>query len=99
MSSITHRFIAALVLCLVTFSPASTQNQPFDVIISGGQVLDGTGSPATRADVGVRGDRIVAVGQLSGQNARRTASINLSSRRGADSVRGAQVTLPDQLVQ
>jgi N-acyl-D-aspartate/D-glutamate deacylase len=35
-------------------------------------VLDGTGSPAARADVGIRGDRIVEVGQVSAQNARRT---------------------------
>ena len=36
----------------------------FDVLIRGGQVLDGTGAPAVRADVGIRGDRIAAVGQL-----------------------------------
>ncbi len=33
----------------------------FDVLIAGGMVLDGTGAPARRLDVGLRGDRIVAM--------------------------------------
>ena len=37
----------------------------FDTILTGGQVLDGTGAAAARADIGLRGDRIAAVGDLS----------------------------------
>ena len=36
----------------------------YDVVIRNGRVLDGDGTPWFRADVGVRGDRIVAVGDL-----------------------------------
>jgi len=36
-----------------------------DLIIRGGHVIDGTGSPRFQADVAVRDDRIVAVGDLS----------------------------------
>ena len=43
----------------------------FDILIRGGTVLDGSGSPAIRADVGIRGDRITAVGDLSGSGADR----------------------------
>jgi N-acyl-D-aspartate/D-glutamate deacylase len=37
----------------------------FDLVVRGGTVIDGTGGPARRADVGVLGDRIAAVGDLS----------------------------------
>ncbi|MDO8388938.1 MAG: amidohydrolase family protein [Actinomycetota bacterium] len=37
----------------------------FDLIVKGGDVVDGTGAPRRRADVGVRGSRIEAIGDLS----------------------------------
>jgi N-acyl-D-aspartate/D-glutamate deacylase len=42
-----------------------------DLIIRGGSVLDGTGAEAFDADVAVDGDRITAVGDLSGETATR----------------------------
>ena len=41
----------------------------FDVIFSHGLVVDGTGAPPRRADVGVKGDRITAIGDLSAAQA------------------------------
>jgi N-acyl-D-amino-acid deacylase len=43
-----------------------------DLLIRGGRVIDGGGSPATPADVGIRDDRIVEVGNLAGRAAART---------------------------
>jgi N-acyl-D-amino-acid deacylase len=36
---------------------------PFDRVLKGGRLVDGTGSPARRADVGIRGNRIASLGQ------------------------------------
>jgi N-acyl-D-amino-acid deacylase len=43
----------------------------FDVVIKGGTVIDGTGAPASQADVGIVGDRVVEIGKISG-TAKRT---------------------------
>ncbi len=41
----------------------------FDLIIRGGTIVDGSGLPGYRADLGVAGDRIAEIGDLSGQTA------------------------------
>ena len=43
----------------------------FDLILRGGTVVDGTGADARRADVGVVGDRIAAIGDLTDARAAR----------------------------
>lgn len=35
-----------------------------DILLAGGQILDGSGGPAVRGDVAIRGDQIVAVGEI-----------------------------------
>lgn len=42
----------------------------FDLLIHGGELIDGSGAARRRADVGLVGDRIAAVGELAGQSAR-----------------------------
>src|SRR3954452_12426160 len=42
----------------------------FDVLISGGRIVDGTGLPGYRADFATQGDRIVAIGPLADAEAR-----------------------------
>ena len=76
-SCLTAAAIAIVVAAGSMFAGVSTSSQPnqpsdLDLLIRGGQLLDGSGAPARAADVGISGDRIVAVGQLSGRSARRT---------------------------
>jgi N-acyl-D-aspartate/D-glutamate deacylase len=46
-----------------------------DLKIEGGQVIDGTGTPARRADIGISNDTISAVGDLSGESAGRVIGV------------------------
>jgi N-acyl-D-aspartate/D-glutamate deacylase len=38
-----------------------------DYVIKGGTIVDGTGAPPRPGDVGIRGDRVVAVGEVDEQ--------------------------------
>ena len=44
----------------------------FDLIIAGATVIDGSGQPGIRSDLGISGDRIEALGDLSSAETRRT---------------------------
>jgi len=44
----------------------------FDLLIRNGDVIDGTGRARVREDIGIRGDTIVAIGDLSRETARTT---------------------------
>src|SRR5256885_5460283 len=44
--------------------PVVPRTMPFDVVIRGGRVLDGTGAPWRRADIGTRGAKIARVGDI-----------------------------------
>ncbi len=48
---------------------------PFDLLLTGGRVLDGTGNPWFYADVGIRDNRIVAIGKLTGASTRRVLDV------------------------
>ena len=62
-----HKLLSlTLILALSATALAQGRNPAsFDVIIKGGTVYDGSGRPPRRADVGIRGDRIAAIGNLS----------------------------------
>jgi dihydroorotase/N-acyl-D-amino-acid deacylase len=54
-------------VCLVVLS--SPGENEFDIVIVNGRVVDGTGSPWFRGDIGIASDRIRAIGDLKGARA------------------------------
>jgi N-acyl-D-aspartate/D-glutamate deacylase len=64
---------AALALLLPTFLCAliTARQPPYDLLISGGSVIDGSGGPAVRADVAIGNGRIARVGDLGNAPAAR----------------------------
>jgi len=56
-------------------TPAA-QSGPYDLILRGGWIVDGSGNPRYRGDVAIRGDRIAAVGFLGAAGARETLDVS-----------------------
>jgi N-acyl-D-amino-acid deacylase len=46
-------------------STAGIAQTSYDIVISGGRIIDGTGNPWFNADIGIIGERIVSIGDLS----------------------------------
>ncbi|WP_191621430.1 amidohydrolase family protein [Marinihelvus fidelis] len=68
------RMILASAIALVTVLPPMALGGDvlvLDTVIRGGTVFDGSGASGTRQDVGIVGDRIVAIGDLSSRHAGR----------------------------
>ena len=63
--------LATLLLPLLAASAfaATPTVEPFDLLIRGGTVYDGSGNPPRQADVAIHGDRIAAVGDLASATA------------------------------
>ena len=68
--------LVAAVLGFVHVATVAAQEPAFDILLRGGRVLDGTGNPWFRADVGIRGGRIVRVGDLAGAGADRVIELD-----------------------
>jgi N-acyl-D-aspartate/D-glutamate deacylase len=60
-----------LILAASSLLTSCSYAQDLDLIIRGGSLIDGSGSPATKTDIGIKGDRIVFIGSSAGKNAKR----------------------------
>ena len=69
--------IGAVVSAVYAASVPAPQQIAYDVIVRGGTVFDGTGAPGRLVDVGLRGDRIAGLGDLSA-----AASANIVDAKG-----------------
>ncbi len=59
-----------MLLCVALGTGAlSGQSTSYDVVLVGGRLIDGTGAPWVRADLGIAGDKIAAIGDLSSATA------------------------------
>ncbi len=65
------RFLIATSWPVAILAPPAAA-QTFDIVVRNGRILDGTGNPAFRADIGIVGDRIAVIGDLAGATATRT---------------------------
>src|ERR1051326_790523 len=62
--------LLALLLAAVSI-PASSQQPAYDIVIYGGMVVDGSGNPWYRADVGIKDGRIQKIGTIAPDAARK----------------------------
>ena len=65
-----RRFLILLILIAIPLAAQSPQ--PFDVVITNGHIIDGTGSPWYSGDVGIRDGKITAIGRLAEASRKRT---------------------------
>lgn len=68
-----------LVAAPVAARPAAP---PYDLIIRGGTLYDGSGAPPVTGDVAIRGDRIVAVGRVEGSAKREISARGMAVAPG-----------------
>jgi N-acyl-D-amino-acid deacylase len=65
------RVVIACCISFATFAGAQRSAAPFDVLITNGHIIDGTGSPWYGGDLGIRNGRVAAIGHLADAAAKR----------------------------
>jgi len=64
--------IICLILCLTGFAFSVFNPVQYDILIKGAKIIDGTGNPWFYGDIGIKGDMIAAIGDLSKETAAKT---------------------------
>ena len=68
--SLGHLGVMLVAGCLLFACRAPAQQ--YDILIRNGRIVDGAGNPWFRGDVGIRGDKIAAIGHLPNAKGKRT---------------------------
>lgn len=73
------KYVSFMLILVLPFAAAAQVPRPadFDVLIKNGTVYDGTGRAPKRVDIAIKGDRIVAIGNL-----RRARAANVVDAKG-----------------
>ena len=83
---IKHFLILAIfLLTFVHLLQAQAPNPAFDLVITNGHIIDGTGSPWYSGDVGIRNGKIAAIGNLAARHERAPSMRTAWSLRPASS--------------
>jgi N-acyl-D-amino-acid deacylase len=72
------RCLAIVLLLIVStfaFAGDHANDAPFDLVITNGHIIDGTGSPWYLGDIGIRDGRIASIGNLSAATRKRTVDV------------------------
>jgi N-acyl-D-amino-acid deacylase len=85
MRSPSVEALRSLVVCFLACTAACAQeshfNRSYDIVIQDARIIDGTGNPWYVGDIGIVGDRIVAIGKLAvgafGENGLRTRNFGV----------------------
>lgn len=80
MKKTSAAVLSLLLIVTVAVFPGCFQASPetsFDLIIKGGRVYDGTSGKPRIADIGIKGDKIAAVGNFTGQAAKTISAAGL----------------------
>jgi N-acyl-D-amino-acid deacylase len=70
--SAQSKVVGVAILVFATVVWAASNSAPFDLVITNGHIIDGTGSPWYSGDLGIRSGKITAIGNLSEQPRTRT---------------------------
>ena len=70
-----RNLVQSALLLLVLASGLRAADLPFDLVLANGHIVDGTGSPWYSGDVGIRGGRIAAIGNLAQAPAKRRIDV------------------------
>src|ERR1035438_7914573 len=72
IASLKSIFALSILIFLSASAILSAQTPGFDLVITHGHIIDGTGSPGYSGDVGIRDGRIAAIGNLTAAPRKRT---------------------------
>src|SRR6202451_2686919 len=64
--------LSFILLLGATLSSLAQSSLPFDLVITNGHIIDGTGSPWYSGDLGIRDGKVEAIGNLSASPRKRT---------------------------